>query len=261
MQFKNLLLATLFVSFSASGSVVLLPAEKCIAAAETAPSTNARAFDEGTLAPLAPKEVLPAAIKSALPKGATTLFCVATKLGNRMALTHGWNAAKGDTHIDIMERTAVRQRHKPGRRNRALRTDPRMISKYTRVARMTMARVESDNFAIRVTPLKMSARGLVISLEWSEEQSAGAFMTVPMLVFVLPQGLGGSVISQDFSTESSTGGNVFYLLHKDKNGNAFLLLTTQAFDAGTQELQRFTGNGRRFERQGESLTQPLPARN
>lgn len=231
-----------------------------------APDTGAAAFEEGTPAPRARAVLLPASARSALPRGAETVFCVAATLDNRPVLLHAWNSARGDTTLDILATKTVSRKAKgKGKRRRTIST--------SRLKRIAAWRIVPNQVVVRVAPLKAgaslagapskasssnaNARGLVISLEWSESQAAGAFMTVPMTVVVLPGGASGAVMRQDFSTESSAGGNTFYTLCTRENGEAFMLLRDESFDARTQELKRSVWNGRTFERQGESVTRPL----
>ncbi len=270
---KNLLLTAISATVLTSAAGCARGASNTVPLAQNAPDANvlnvaapdagAAAFDEGTPAPRAREVPLPASARSALPRGAETVFCVAATLDNRPVLLHGWNSARGDTTLDILATTTV-SRNK-GKRRRTTST--------SRLKRIAAGRIVPNQVIVRVAPLKAgassagarsktssskaNARGLATSLEWSEPQVAGAFMTVPMAVVVLPDGVSGAVIRQDFSTESSAGGNTFYTLCTSENGEAFLLLRDESFDARTQNLQRSVWNGRTFERQGESVTRPL----
>lgn len=212
---------------------------------------NASAFDEGTLVPRLKTVVLPALVRRNLPRGAQTVFCVEARVENRAVLLHGWNNSKGDTTLDILVKSVARRSVRKSKSSR------RALASFSRLKRVKIGRIAPNQVVVRALPLKTGSRGWVVSFEWSESQSAGAFMTVPMLAVTFPNGSGGAAIFQDFSTESSAGGNVFYLLCKAQNGEAFLLLTNEAFDAGTKSLGRTGWNGRKFEKQGESVTRPL----
>lgn len=242
-NFNRLVRVALLVTALASGigarSDGLSPVRN--ARAQTAP-----AFDEGRPVPAAREVPVSASVRRTLPRGAKTLFFVAARLDNRAVLLHGWNTAKGDASLDIL--AAV-----PARRSSRTR---RNTSSLARLKRINVGRIEPMQIVVRVAPLK-AGRGSVIALDWSESQVAFAFMTLPMLAVVLPNGIAGAAIQQDFSTESSAGNNLFYEIRTAPNGEAFLLLRDQSMDAATQRLQRFCWNGRKFERQGEAVTKPL----
>lgn len=247
---KNLIFAALLAAALMGGTVVSVRAQgDAVSPAQSAPDASAPAFDEGKPAPVARAATLPASVRRTLPRGAKTLFCVSARLDHRAVLLHGWSNAKDEATLDILGTTAVRSKS----RSRTRRT-----TSLPRLKRIAAGRIVPMQIVVRVAPLKTGGHGSAISLEWSESQSAFAFMTVPMLVLVLPSGVAGAAIQQDFSTESSVSGNVYYSLRTGKNGEAFMLLYDQVFDAGTQSVQRFAWNGRKFERQGESVTQPLP---
>lgn len=250
---KNLVFAALLATALMGGTVVSVRAQgDAVSPAQsatdtTAPDASAPAFDEGKPAPVARAATLPASVRRTLPRGAKTLFCVSARLDNRAVLLHGWNTAKGNTTLDILSTTPAR---------RSSRT--RRTASTARLKRIAAGRIETGReVVVRAAPLKTGGRGSVITLKWSESQVAAAFTTVPMIALVLPNGVGGAVITQDFSTESTSGGNTFYAICTAPNGEAFMLLRDESFDGGTQNLQRFVWNGRKFERRGESVTKPL----
>ncbi len=214
-------------------------------AAQNAPASQ-DAHATSVLSSSTPVEVasdvaLPASVRRVLPRGATSLFCVAANINKRAVLLHGWNARRGNTTLDILATTGSSHR-----------------TKYVRLKRPTTTRIEPGNgVAVRVASLDAAKRGTVITLNWSQSQAAGAFSTVPMLAFDLPKGVGGSAFSQGLETESSAGGNVFYQLRADAKGRAVLVLIEEVFDAGSQLVKRYEWNGRQFVPRGEAETVPL----
>lgn len=214
--------------------------------AQTAPpdaaTPDAPSFEEGTLASQATKTTTPASVRRNLPRGAKSVFSLRAKLGDKNLLLHAWNSAKGDGHIDILAPSTTKSKSRPT---------------YTRLNRVTLRSIEPTNYSIRLAPLKAGKPGWVMAVNWSEPQVAMAFSTVPMTVFIAPTSDSGKVLEQDTETESSTGGNVFYDLRVDKNGDAFLMLVSEFFDAGSKSLQPYKWNGSKFVEEGKSASRPL----
>ena len=238
--------ATAIYGCAHAGDNGVAPNNAAPSAVADAATPDAPGFDEGVVVPQAVEKTAPTYLRQMLPRGAKSVFCLKTKLGEKDVLIHGWNPAKGSGHIDIL----VPVKTKATRKSRS-----RLI--YQRLGGVRVGRIDSDNVAIRLTPLKAGQPGWVMSLNWSQSQSAGAFMTVPMTVFISPKSDDGKVLTQDTSTESSAGGNEYYDLRTDKNGDAFLMVVLEGFDAQAKNLQPYRWNGSQFVRQGESADRPL----
>lgn len=245
MKFKPVLVLALAVPLAAGA--IALNAPQNVRAQDTATVVTNTAqdaplvpFDGGQEVAAARKIAVPASLRRSLPRGAKTVLCATTTVNGHALTLHLWNPTKGDSRLDVLANMATRSKSK----SRVL----------TRLKRISLERIETGRITARVASLE---KGMVIALEWSESQSAGAFMTVPMLAVVLPQGTSGKVILQDLSTESSASGNVFNSLRTDTRGETFVLLTTEVFDGGSQTVQRFVWNGTKFAAQGEGVTQPL----
>ena len=243
-RFIAIALVTAAISACArAGDDGAVAAPNIVADAATA---NASAFDGGKIVPRAFKRTAPTYLRKMLPRGAKTMFCQGTKLGKTDVLIHGWNPAKGDGRIDIL--VPVETKASPKSKKYPV---------YARLNGVTVERIESQQYRIQLAPLKAGKPGWVMAASWSQSQAAGAFMTVPMKVFIAPGGNESKVITQDTSTESSVGGNEFYDLRIGKNGDAFLMMTSESFDAGTKRLQSYRWNGTEFVRSGESAELPL----
>lgn len=234
-MFKPIFVVALAAPLLATPVFTTAPFGARLVCAQQAPTAS---FDEGKAVSFARDVKVPTSVRRALPRRAQTLLCVAATVEGRAALLHLWNPAKGDSVLDVLAK-------------------PKGKSAPRRLKRVSLGRIEPNQIAARVAPLQKGKKGTVIALNWSESQAAGAFSTVPMLAVILPDGLGGKVLTQDLSTESSVGGNVFHSLRVGAQGEAFMLLTNEAFDAGTQQLQRLTWQKTRFAPEGEAVTRPL----
>lgn len=210
-----------------------------------APGKDASTFG-GELASKAADAKVPTGVRALVPRGASTQFCFTAQMDNRQVLVYGWNRSKkmdASTTVDILARA------------RAKKGQP---ATYTRLNRLDLGPMLLGPGAIelRVTPLQKSGHGVVMSLQWGQENVSAFEMTMPMQVFVLPDGIAGRVISKDYTTTSSTGGNEYYKLYRDQDGTAFLVKHESFFDANQLDSQRFSWNGRTFEA-GQKVTQKL----
>lgn len=203
--------------------------------------------------PLAVRTKVPVLISNSLPRRATTVFYVKTRLENRDVLLHAWNTAKEETTLDFWVWAP------DVRANRSRRARPAM--KLQRINRTNIGRVVimSDNFSVRTAPLNArSGRGAVISLKYYEEQVAVAFTTLPMLIVTLPNGLSGQAILQDFSTEGESEGGTYFEPRIGANGQVFLVKVDYSPINRMQTETRFLWNGRKYVSEGRSMEVPMP---